>query len=84
MQLTFNDCQIRHDGLQYILTVKRVSQGEKTKGQEVESTLGYYPKESQLLAGLIKHGMGKDAVSTIESVKSLIEAATHKIEASRG
>lgn len=84
MNMTFNDCAIRHDGMQYILSVKRISNGEKSKGQEVEKTLGYYPRESQLLNGLIRHGLGGEAIKTIEQIKEMMGAATHKIEKSRG
>lgn len=79
MNLTFKNCAIRHDGLQYILSVKRISKGEKSKGMEVESPIGYYANENQLLKGLIKFGMADDAIQSIEQVKEMIDVATQKL-----
>ena len=79
MNLIFKNHSIRHDGLQYILSVKRISKGEKSKGQEVESVLGYYANESQLLKGLIKFGMADDAIESIEQIKEMITAATQRV-----
>jgi len=80
MRLSFKDCTIRHDGKQYILSVERIAAEGKKAGERVEKVLGFYPKESQLLKGLIKHGLSSDAVTMAKHVYKIVEEAAEFIE----
>ncbi len=77
MNITFEDCSIKHDGMQYHLIVK--STPKKKDAAPANRTLGYYRDESQLLRGMINHGLSM-GIETVEQIESMVNNALLKLE----
>lgn len=56
------------DQYQFILQEKKIVKTGKMAGKEWLDTIGYYPKISQLVSGLIHHQIQTSTVKSIEAM----------------
>ncbi|TNV19704.1 hypothetical protein FH968_12685 [Buttiauxella sp. B2] len=63
---------ITSDQYQFILQEKKVAKTGKMAGKEWLDSIGYYPKISQLVSGLILHHIQSSSVDSIEAMAAEI------------
>ncbi|MDK1705316.1 DUF5405 family protein [Serratia rubidaea] len=63
---------ITSDNLQFILNTVKVGKTGKSEGQQRYEVVGYYPNISQLVNGLIHHGVRNSTVNSIASLAAEI------------
>lgn len=63
---------ITSDQYQFILQEKKIAKTGKMAGKEWLDTIGYYPKISQLVSGLIHHHIHTSVVDSIEEMNAEI------------
>lgn len=64
---------VTSDKFQFILNEKKIVKSGKNAGEECLDTIGYYPKISQLISGLIHHHIQQSTVTTLEEMAAEIE-----------
>lgn len=64
---------ITSDQYQFILQEKKIAKTGKMVGKEWLDTIGYYPKISQLVSGLLHHHVQTSAVESIGALTAEIE-----------
>lgn len=71
---------ITSDQYQFILQEKKVAKTGKMAGKEWLDTIGYYPKISQLVSGLIHHHIQSSSVDSVEAMAAEIARIAHVCE----
>ncbi|HIE5389310.1 TPA: DUF5405 family protein [Enterobacter cancerogenus] len=64
---------ITSDQYQFILNEKKVVKSGKKAGEEWLDTIGYYPKNNQLISGLIHHHIQQSSITTLDEMAAEIE-----------
>lgn len=64
---------ITSDQYQFILSEKKVAKTGKTAGSEWLCTISYYPKISQLIAGLQHYNIQQSAITSLSDMAAEIE-----------
>lgn len=65
---------ITSDQHQYILSEKKTVKDGARMGAEILLPIGYYPKLSQLINGLIQKGIRGSAIDSLEAMNNEIES----------
>ncbi|HCR1148694.1 TPA: DUF5405 family protein [Klebsiella aerogenes] len=68
-----NKWVVTSDQYQFILNEKKVVKSGKKAGEEWLDTIGYYPKISQLISGLIHHHIHSSDIAAIDAMAAEIE-----------
>lgn len=64
---------VTSDQYQFILNEKKIAKSGKDAGKEWLSTIGYYPKISQLVTGLIRHNIQSSAAESFADITAEID-----------
>ena len=64
---------VTSDSFQFILHEKKRAESGKNAGQEWLSVVGYYPKLSQLVSGLMHHDILSGNAVSFEALSSQVE-----------
>lgn len=69
---------VTSDQFQFILQEKKTSVTGKNAGKEWLSTVGYYPRLSQLITGLMRHGALTCDARCLGELNAQIERTAHE------
>lgn len=72
---------ITSDQFQFILQEKKIAKSGKNAGKEWLSTVGYYPKLSQLVSGLFHHSILTGDATAFESLAVQVERVAEQCQA---
>lgn len=75
---------ITSDQYQFILQEKKNAKSGKNAGKQWLDTVGYYPKLSQLISGLIHHDIRSASINSLEEMEKHVERLSMMCEKSFG
>lgn len=76
-----NKFVITSDQFQFILQEKKIAKSGKNAGEEWLSTVGYYPKLSQLVSGLLHNSILTCDSTSLESLAVQVECLAEQCQA---
>ena len=72
---------VTSDQFQFILCEKKIALTGKNAGKEWLNTVGYYPKLSQLVSGLLHHSILTGDATAFESLAVQVERVAEQCQA---
>ena len=72
---------VTSDQFQFILCEKKIALTGKNAGKEWLNTVGYYPKLSQLVSGLLHHSILTGDATALESLAVQVERVAEQCQA---
>lgn len=72
---------VASDQFQFILCEKKIALTGKNAGKEWLNTVGYYPKLSQLVSGLLHHSILTGDATAFESLAVQVERVAEQCQA---